>query len=111
MGVYPMTEEQTAASGAVRFLHGATACGHNLELSFTGLTEAQAKLLRDHYREQQGGYLSFPLSTEAWAGHTSFTDLVPISTYWCYAAQPQEDHIFTGRISVQVTLISVLAPL
>lgn len=108
MGVFPATEEQTPSSGAVRFRHGIIACGHNLELSFTALTENQAQLLRNHYREQQGGFISFSLSPEAWAGHTTFTDLVPTSTFWCYAAQLQEEHLATGHINVQVTLISVL---
>jgi hypothetical protein len=66
-------------------------------------------LLRDHYRKQQGGCIAFPLSTEAWAGHTSFTDLVPTSTHWRYASQPQEDHLTGGYVNVQLALISVPA--
>lgn len=109
MGIFPVTEEKGFGGGSVRFRHGTTAYSHSLELSFTALTQAQAKLLRDHYREQQGGYIAFPLSTEAWAGHTSFTDLVPTSTHWRYATQLQEDHLPAGYVNVSISLISVPA--
>ena len=109
-GTYPVSEETGFVGGAVRFRHGTTSFSHTLALGFTALTEAQAKLLRDHYRAQQGGYLSFPLSPEAWAGHTTFADLVPATTLWCYATQPQEDHLSAGYINVSISLISVSAP-
>ena len=109
MGIFPTTEERGFGGGSIRFRHGITAYSHNLELGFAALTQAQAKLLRDHYREQQGGYIAFPLSTQAWAGHTSFTDLVPTSTHWRYASQPQEEHLTGGYVNVQLTLISVPA--
>ena len=69
----------------------------------------EALLLRDHYRGQQGGYIAFPLSAEAWAGHTSFNDLVPSTTNWRYASQPQEEHLDGGYVNVQLSLISVPA--
>ena len=109
MGVYPVTEERGFGGGSIRFKHGAIAYGHNLELGFVALTAAQAKLLRDHYREQQGGYISFPLSAEAWAGHASFTDLVPSSTYWRYASAPEEAHRPGGYVDVSITMLSVPA--
>lgn len=109
MGVYPVTEERGFGGGSIRFKHGTIPYGHNLELGFIALTQAQAKLLRDHYREQQGGYISFQLSAEAWAGHASFTDLVPTSTYWRYAAAPQETHRTGGYVDVSITMLSVPA--
>jgi hypothetical protein len=107
MGVFPVTEERGFGGGSIRFRHGSTAYGHNLELGFVALTQAQAKLLRDHYRNQQGGYRSFPLSSEAWAGHTSFTDLVPITTAWRYSAVPEEQHRPGGYVDVSVSMMSV----
>jgi hypothetical protein len=107
MGVFPVTEERGFGGGSIRFRHGSTAYGHNLELGFVALTQAQAKLLRDHYREQQGGYRSFPLSSEAWAGHTSFTDLVPANTAWRYAAPPEEEHSSGGYVNVSISMMSI----
>lgn len=109
MGVYPVTEERGFGGGSVRFSHGTTSYGHTLELGYIALTAAEVKLLRDHYRTQQGGYISFPLSTEAWAGHTSTTDLVPANTYWRYASPMEELHKPGGYIDVSVQLLSVTA--
>jgi len=109
MGVFPVTEERGFGGGSIRFRHGSTAYGHTLELGFVALTQAQAKLIRDHYREQQGGYRSFQLSTYAWAGHASFTDLVPSTTYWCYNAVPTEQHLDNRYVDISVSLISVPA--
>ena len=52
MGVFPVTEERGFGGGSIRFRHGDKAYGHNLELGFTALTAVQAKLIRDHYRNQ-----------------------------------------------------------
>ena len=108
MGTFPVTTETGFGGGNIRFLHGTTSSGHTLELGFSNLTQAEAKLLRDHYRTQQGGYLSFALSAEAWAGHTSATDLVPTTTQWVYAAQPDETHKRGGLVDVTIELISVI---
>lgn len=105
-GEYPISTVALFAGGPVRFKHGATAYGHTLQLGFVALTAAQAKLLRDHYREQDGSYTSFPLSAEAWAGHTSLEDLVPATTYWRYASQPEETHRTGGYIDVAISLLS-----
>lgn len=107
-GGFPGTEERGFGGGSVRFSHGSTASGHNLEFSFEVLTAAEAKLLRDHYRGQQGGYLPFALSPEAWAGHTSQTDLVPTTTLWVYAAPPEEVHRSGGLFDVTVQLASTI---
>lgn len=109
MGIFPVTEERGFGGGSIRFRHGSTAYGHNLELGFTALTQAEAKLIRDHYRTQQGGYISFPLSSQAWAGHTSFSDLVPTTTYWRYSAPPEEVHMDGGYVDMFVALLSVPA--
>lgn len=106
-GIFPVSEEVGFGGGSIRFLHASTSSGHSLELGFQLLTQAQAKLLRDHYREQQGGFIPFSLSAEAWAGHTSQTDLVPSTTRWRYAAPPEETHRSGGWVDLSVQLISL----
>jgi hypothetical protein len=107
-GGYPTTEERGFGGGSVRFSHGTTASAHTLELGFELLSAAEAKLLRDHYREQQGGYLPFSLSAQAWAGHTSQTDLVPTTTLWTYAQPSEESHRGGGLYDVSVQLVSTI---
>lgn len=108
LGVYPSSEQRGFGGGSVRFLHGSTPSAHTLELGFEHLTQDEAKLLRDHYRNQQGGYLPFALSAAAWAGHTSVTDLVPATTRWIYAGPPEETHKSGGLVDVTVQLQSVI---
>jgi hypothetical protein len=108
MGQYPVTTETGFGGGNIRFLHGNTSSGHSLMMEFSNLSQAQAKLIRDHYRGQQGGFLPFALSTDAWIGHTSQTDLVPATTLWRYAAPPAEDHNHAGRVGVAVELVAVI---
>ena len=107
MGVFPVTEERGFGGGSIRFRHGSTAYSHSLELGFAALTQSEAKLLRDHYRTQQSGSISFGLSADAWAGHSSFTDLVPATTVWRYAEVPEESHYSSGYVDVTISLISV----
>lgn len=107
-GVFPVTEERGFGGGSVRFLHATVSNSHQLQLGFVHLSQADAKLLRDHYRNQEGGYLPFSLSAEAWAGHTSQTDLVPNTTYWRYAQPPEETHRKGGLVDVTLQLVSVI---
>jgi hypothetical protein len=107
-GVFPLTNESAFPGGGIRFLHGSVSSGHQLELGYQYLSETEAGYIRRHYRLNQGGYKSFVLSTEAWAGHTSMTDLVPTTTRWKYAAPPQETHRSAGLTDVTVSLVSVI---
>jgi hypothetical protein len=104
-GSYPSSIEQSFA-GDVRFLHASTASGHSLELQYEKLTEAEVALIRSHYRTQNGGHRPFALSAQAWAGHTSFTDLVPSTTLWRYASSPDETQASAGFTDVSVSLVS-----
>lgn len=104
-GDYPQTNEATTA-GSVRFLHGDTSSRHTLQLSYRNLSQAEARQIRNHYRGQNAGHQLFSLSTAAWAGHSSMTDLVPSSTFWRYAAQPEEISKNGGLVDVTVQLVS-----
>jgi hypothetical protein len=108
MGAFPVTTEKGFGGGSIRFLHGSTASGHALQLAFEDISQADAKLIRDHYRGQEGGYISFLLSAEAWAGHTTFDDLVPLGTRWRYASPPEETQKQGGFVDVTVDLVSVI---
>lgn len=107
-GQYPVSDRPAFAGGPVRFRHGTVSSGHGLLLGYSNLTATEAKLIRDHYRDQQGGFLPFDLSPEAWAGHSSMTDLVPSTTQWRYAEAPQETHKDGGLMDVTVSLVSVI---
>lgn len=103
-GALPVTIEP----GGVRFLHDTQRSGCSLELQYQALTQAEAQLLRNHYRGQDGSHGSFELSAEAWAGHTSMTDLVPAGTRWVYASVPEEQQLRGGLVDISVALRSVV---
>jgi len=103
-GTVPVTVEP----GGVRFLHDTQRSGCSLELQYEDLTQAEIELIRNHYRGQDGTHGSFELSSEAWAGHTSMTDLVPAGTRWVYTGPPEEEQRRGGFVDVGVSLRSVI---
>lgn len=106
--VYPVTAEAGFGGGEVRFLHEFAGSGATLSLIFEGLTSAELKLIRDHYRGQQGGVLSFALSAEAWAGNGTIpADLGTWFAFWRYASPPEEESPRGGIGNVTVTLVAV----
>jgi hypothetical protein len=107
-GQYPVTVETGFAGGNVRFLHGSNQFNIELGLRFNALTQANAKLIREHYRGQNAGYLSFQLPATIWSGFSSASAFVPTATLWKYAAFPEEEHLQSGPINVTVQLVSVI---
>lgn len=107
MGTFPVSIESYNGN-SVRFRHGTTSFAYTLDLTFPALTEAEAALIRNHYRTQNGSYMPFALSTQVWGGHTSMTDLVPSTTLWKYIEPPQEGHNPRGLVDLSVRLRSVI---
>lgn len=105
LGSLPVTV-QNYSSASVRFLHGNICVAFTLELGYNNLNQAEAKLIRDHYRLQDGPHKPFVLSAEAWAGHANQDDVFPAFTEWRYADAPEETHKSGGLVDVAVKLIS-----
>jgi hypothetical protein len=107
-GLFPITTERGFGGGSVRFRHGTTRYGVNLELGYEYLSESEAQTLRDHYRGQDGGHRSFLLPNAIWAGHSSPANIVPLGTAWVYAEQPNETHRSGLLFDVTVQLLQVI---
>jgi hypothetical protein len=104
-GSYAMSETSAYGGGAMRFSHSSTAVGFNLTLIFVDLGEDDLDLIREHYRDQQGGYLSFLLPAIIWQGHSDVEFLAPATERWIYAAPPEEGEARPGGFQdVTVTL-------
>jgi hypothetical protein len=104
---FPVTEERGFGGGNVRFKHGNLGYSFQLRLNYVALSQADASLIRDHYRTQQGGFISFDLSSDVWLGHDDISGLAPLNVAWRYAAPIEETHRIEGRIDISVTLSSV----
>ena len=107
---YGLRDTSRRSAGPVRFRMASQRFGPPLELSYELLTQAEAQLLRDHYRGQLAGLAGFRLSTAAWAGHTSQTDLIPAWHWWLWAEQPEEQQRAGGLVDVVCRLRSTPIP-
>jgi hypothetical protein len=107
-GLFPVTTETGFGGGSVRFLHGDTSYGINLELIYETISESRTQQIRDHYRGQHGGARSFLLPNVIWAGHSSPDNIVPLGTAWVYAAEPAETHLSGLLFDVTVRLLQVI---
>jgi hypothetical protein len=106
-GVFPSTVETGFSGGKVIFRHGEIRSGITLELQYLYLTQAEAKLIRDHYRVEANNLIAFRLPSIIWGGLASAGSVTPLSTRWKYAAQPEEEHLSGSLFNVSVQLLSV----
>ena len=107
-GLFPVTSETSTLGGSVRFLHGTTRYGIELELDYQLISEAEAFQIRTHYRGQDGGTRSFMLPSAIWTGHSSPANIVPLGTTWLYVQQPEETHRSGLLFDVAVKLLQVV---
>jgi hypothetical protein len=107
-GLFPITTERGFGGGSVRFCHGTTRYGIQLELGYEYLSEAEAQALRDHYRGQDGGTRSYMLPNAIWNGHSNPANIVPLGTTWVYAAQTEEEHLSGLLFNGSVQLLQVI---
>ena len=99
-----MSEANAFAGGSMRFTHSDEALGHGLTLEYLEISDADITAIRDHYRDQQGGYLSFTLPAIIWQGHTDAETLVPAAGRWKYASELEEEHLPGKLYNVTVSL-------
>lgn len=109
-GRFALSEVPSPSAGTIRFLHSDYANSIQLKLGFDVLTSAQASLIRAHYVEQSGSFLSFYLPPQVWAEHTFSANIAPIGTLWTYASPPEEEHLPNGFYSIEVQLLSDDSP-
>ena len=103
-GDFAMSEANPVAGGPTRFSHSDEALGHGLTLEYLEISEADMDAIRDHYRERQGGYLSFTLPAIIWQGHPDVETLVPAVGRWKYAGPLEEQHLPGKLYNVSVPL-------
>ena len=105
LGRFAMTTQAGLGGSQIKFLHSTNKSGVAMTLTFENLTQAEMADIRDHYRGQQGSFVSFLLPDEVWAGQSSVTNIVPTGTQWKYAAPPEETQKSAGYVDVSVSLL------
>ena len=110
-GDFPMSRAGGIGGGEVRFNHADEATGHGLTLSFLDRSDAELESIREHYRGQDGGHVSFTLPAIIWQGHGDDFALVSSAGRWKYTGPPEEVHKRGGIHDVTVSLEYVGASL
>lgn len=106
MGRYPMVVQPILSAEPVRFLQSAVSVGYILKLTYTFLTAAEAKLIRDHWREQSGGIEPFLLSNAVMLNHGG-PNIVTATKRWRYISPPQEQQLTGGLVNITLELETV----
>lgn len=107
-GAPPLSRFNALNGKEVRVLHGTVFINTSLGLSFENLTETDATLITDHYELARGFYELFSLPSEVYAGLSTYTNILPPTTNWRYAAAPAVTYPAPGIVSVSVELVAVL---
>ena len=105
-GSFALTEEPSPSAGIIRFRHATIPAAYELTLGYEHLTDAEATLIRTHYGVQAGGFMSFPLPSIVWKGHTFTGNVAPVGMLWRYASPPEETHRSAGYVNLSVSLES-----
>jgi hypothetical protein len=110
-GQFPTKIYRGLSGATVKRIFGNRSFGHSIELEFTNITDANVRLILDHYYARGGNYTRFALPNEIFSGmSTSLRAVVqaPTNILWEYAQPPQVESVFNGRSTVTVSLIGEL---
>ena len=110
-GQFPIKIYRGLSGATVKRIFGNRSFGHSIELEFANITDANVKLILDHYYAQGGGYTRFALPNDIFSGmNDSLRGVVqaPTNIQWEYAQPPQVESVFNGRSTVTVSLIGEL---
>jgi hypothetical protein len=106
MGRFAVSREVGFGGGQVKFLHSDRVSGLTMELNYENLTQAEMASIRDHYRGQQGSFVSFLLPAEVWAGQSNVANIVPAGMRWKYQGPPEETQKRGGYVDTSVALVT-----
>jgi len=110
-GQYPVKVYRGLSGATVKRVFGNRAFGHSIELQFQNISDANTKLILDHYYGQYGSYARFKVPDAVFSGmSTTLKETVqsPASILWEYAEPPQVESVFNGRSTVTVRLVGEL---
>lgn len=108
LGNFPGERFEGVSGVGVNFLFSNTdLVNQSLVLEYVSITEAQQKLITDHFLGQEGSVIPFDLPSAVWSGYST----VPVSSsdyQWRYAeALEINAGGVTGRFNVTVALTAV----
>ena len=106
-GIRPQSVYSSLAGIEVRFSHGDRSVGQRLQLVFANISNANGKLITDHYMQVGTTFNGFLLPDEVWAGLPDYDHTNEPTNEWRYAAPPSVEYVVPGFQTVSVDLIGV----
>jgi hypothetical protein len=111
-GQFPTKIYRGLSGATVKRIFGNRSFGHSIELEFANITDANVRLILDHYYARGGNYTRFALPNEIFSGMSASLRAVVQAPHpnilWEYAQPPQVESVFNGRSTVTVSLIGEL---
>ena len=107
-GAVPVSVYSSISGKETRVITGSASVSHTLQLTFSNISEATARLVMSHWYGRQGIALAFTLPSALWAGWLDYSAAVAPSQEWRYQAAPDVQAVSPGIMSLSVQLVSVL---
>lgn len=108
MGALPTSGFTTMSGHETRILLGSDEINTSLALQYLNIQETQVLELTAHYRTVRGGFDTFSLPAETFAGMADGAAVTPPGQVWRYASAPQIEWVSPGIATVSVELVAVL---
>lgn len=114
LGNFPVKTYRSVSGKTLRRSFGNKPYGSTIDLVFENISEANAKLIYDHYYAQQGTFVGFTLPAELYAGLSAsqlgqlFTQGGPNADTleWLYSETPEMESVYKGITTVSVKLVA-----
>lgn len=105
-GIFPQTVMRGARGAAQQVRHGIGSHGHQLSLSYVGLTVEQAAEFRTHYNQSETTFATFALPASVWSNGDAFTASLIDGHQWRYLEPPRYENVGCGLQTVILSLIT-----
>lgn len=83
-----VSEYSIFGAGPIRFKHSHYINGQSIQLIYTGLSQSQVQLIRDHYQNVGGTHGVFNAPLAIWGG----ASVADVGSEYRYAETPTEEH-------------------
>jgi hypothetical protein len=105
-GIFPQTTMRGSRGAVAMVRHGIGSHGHQLSLSYVGLTIAEASEFRTHYNQAETTFATFALPSSVWSDGDAFTANLIDGHQWRYQSPPTYENVGCDHQNVTVSLIT-----
>lgn len=113
-GDWPITTSTSVDGYEVRILHGNLQTGMEMTVQYSKLSDSDARLFLNHYRQQKGSFIPFQFPElnygpqRGWGGENKDLGVSSRQNKWRYSKPPTVTSVYPGISDVSVSLLAVL---